>query len=344
MGILNIPDNFLKMPEFLKKKMPAPPKLNICMMGPRSVGKTTVLTSIFFETQENICGSKLYMTSMDANTSNLINYHTMLVDAVAKGNASNLPASNTELNFNFGIGMKGQDPTLLLNVQDFPGEYLISNPEEVNRYVAGATVILIAIDTPYLMEEKGKYNLQKNKVDVVTGYLKNNQELIRDKMVLFVPLKCELYMHNGCIDEVSTKVKESYSELISFFEQNNIASFVTPILTLGGLEFDRMVDNNTGIGDVEKLAVYKPYTKAQKYAPAFCSQPLYYLLAYTSNFHEWQKKNKKAGFLRGVLDSLNAYFMKDSEFYEEVRKMSRFILYGKNGYLPLTTNTIIKIN
>ena len=33
----------------------ATPTLSICMMGPRSVGKTTVLTSIFHESQSQIC-------------------------------------------------------------------------------------------------------------------------------------------------------------------------------------------------------------------------------------------------------------------------------------------------
>ncbi len=125
------------------------PVLNICMMGPRSVGKTTVLTSIFFETQDRICGSKLNMQALDSNTEKLTTYHTMLVNAVEKGNAAELPASPCESNFNFGLGLKGRRPTLHLNVQDFPGEYLISKESEVNQYMAQATIVLIAIDTPY---------------------------------------------------------------------------------------------------------------------------------------------------------------------------------------------------
>lgn len=199
MPLFNIP-----IPDFLKPKPSETPVLNICMMGPRSVGKTTVLTSIFFETQGSVCGSKLYMKALDTNTEKLINYHTMLVDAVEKGNAANLPASNTESNFKFGLGLKGQQPTLHLNVQDFPGEYLISKKSEVNDYMAKATVVLIAIDTPYMMEEKGYYNIQKNKVDIVTKYLKDNSASIKDKLVLFVPLKCELYAHEGRIESVVT--------------------------------------------------------------------------------------------------------------------------------------------
>lgn len=338
MGIID------KISNFVSSKASETPRLDVCMMGPRSVGKTTVLTSIFFEMQDSICGSKLYMTSMDANTEQLINYHTMLVDAVEKGNASNLPASSTESVFNFGLGLKGQKPTLLLNVQDFPGEYLTSKPYEVNNYMSKATVILIAIDTPYLMEDNGKYNMQKNKVDVVTNYLKNNPNIVRDKLVLFVPLKCERYMHEGRIDEVSEKVKGAYAGLIEFFKQNNIASFVTPILTLGGIEFDKMKDNEMGIGDVSKIATYKSYAKDPVYAPLFCPQPLYYLLTYTANMCEYQKAHRKTDFLTSIMDAINAYFMKDDVFFNEVQKMSRCILYNTNGFVQVTTNTILKIN
>ena len=61
------------------------PTLSVCMMGPRSVGKTTVMTSLFSESQSHICeGSRLYLNALDNNTAKLNNYRTMLMDAVAK--------------------------------------------------------------------------------------------------------------------------------------------------------------------------------------------------------------------------------------------------------------------
>ena len=339
MPFLNIP-----IPDFLRSRSSEPPVLNICMMGPRSVGKTTVLTSIFFETQDSVCGSRLYMKALDANTEKLTNYHMMLVNAVDKGNAANLPASNTESNFKFGLGLKGQPPTLHLNVQDFPGEYLISKKSEVNAYMAKATVVLIAIDTPYMMEEDGFYNVQKNKVDIVTKYLKDNPASIRDKLVLFVPLKCELYAHEGRIEEVAEKVKNTYSDLITYFKQNNIASFVTPIHTLGGMEFDKMIDNTSGIGDVEKIAIYRSYKVKPKYAPLFCPQPLYYLLTYVANYYQWQKGQKKEGFLSSIMDSVYSFFMRDEDFFNEVQKICKYIVYNKNGFSALTGNSILRLN
>lgn len=331
--------------DFFKPKNTETPVLNICMMGPRSVGKTTILTSIFFETQDRICGSKLNMQALDSNTEKLTTYHTMLVNAVEKGNANELPASNTESNFNFGLGLKGRRATLHLNVQDFPGEYLIAKESAVNQYVSQATIVLIAIDTPYLMEEDGIYNTQKNKVDIVTKYFKHNPDTIKDKLVLFVPLKCELYAHENRIEEVTEKVKESYSELIEFFKQNNIASAVTPIQTLGGIEFDKMEDNTKCIGDIEKIATYRSYVEKPKYAPLFCPQPLYYLLTYASNYYEWQKaQKKKTGIFNSIMESVYSYFLRDAEFYEEVQKICKYIVFNRFGYAVLTGNSILRLN
>lgn len=324
------------------------PVLSICMMGPRSVGKTTVLTSIFAESQSQLCeGSRLYLRALDQNTSKLNDYHTMLMDAVAKKDASNLPASNVVSKFLFGIGIVGREPSVKLTIQDFPGEYLTSSiqadRDEVYNFMAGANIILIAVDTPYLMEEDGKYNNDKNKVDIVTHYLKDNTQAVKDKLVLFVPLKCERYAHDGKIGEVSQKTVEAYSELISFFRDNNIASLVTPIITLGGMEFDTMVDAQAGISDVAKIAKYRSWDELPEYKPLFCPQPLYYLLTYAANYSEWQQKQKK-GFFHNIMGAFYSFLRKDEDFRNEIKKLSRYILYNRNGFVPVTHNSILRIN
>ena len=323
------------------------PTLSICMMGPRSVGKTTVLTSIFHESQSQICeGSSIYLKALDENTSMLNNYHTMLVDAVAKKNASNLPASNTISEFLFGLGLAGRSESVKLKIRDFPGEYLTSSikkdRDEVYNVMANATVILIAVDTPYLMEDNGKFNAEKNKIDIVTHYMKDNVTAVKDKLVLFVPLKCERYMHEGKLQQVSECTKMAYRELTDFFSKNNIASFVTPIITLGGIEYDHMDVSNTA-GDVGKVAVFRPWEVRPEYKPLFCPQPLYYLLTYVANYYEWQKKQKKA-FLDSFMDSFYSFIKDDTKFYDEMKKLTRFVIYNKNGFIPITTNSILKIN
>lgn len=325
------------------------PTLSICMMGPRSVGKTTVMTSIFSEAQDHICeGCRINLRAMDDNTKKLGDYHTMLVEAVAKKDAANLPASNTESKFLFGLGLAGKQPSLKLSVQDFPGEYLTSSfqekRDEVYQFMADATVILIAIDTPYLMETSSEYDNTKNKIDLVTHYLIENSRVLENKLVLFVPLKCERYYHDGRINEVSQKVRNAYHKLISFFEEHEIASFITPILTLGGIEFDHMKDvPSLSVDEPSKLAIYRSWEKRPKYAPMFCPQPMYYLLTYVVNYYEWQNKQAK-GFFDRFIQSFNSLIKSDSTFYDEMKKLTRYVMYNKDGFTQLTTNKILKIN
>ena len=70
--------------------------------------------------------SSIYLKALDSNTNMLNDYHTMLVEAVAKKNASNLPASNTISEFQFGLGLAGRSESVKLTIRDFPGEYLTS--------------------------------------------------------------------------------------------------------------------------------------------------------------------------------------------------------------------------
>ena len=56
-----------------------------------------------------------------------------------------------------------------------------------------------------------------------------------------------------------------------------------------------------------------------------------------------QKKQKK-GFFDSFMDSFFSFVKDDDKFYEEMKKLTRFVIYNKNGFIPITTNSILKIN
>lgn len=200
------------------------------------------------------------------------------------------------------------------------------------------------VDTPFLMEDGGKYNMQKNMVDLVTKYFTKDPEAVKNKLVLFVPLKCERYYYDDRLDEVARKVKVTYGKLIEFFKQNNIASVVTPILTLGGIELDHMADMTGKDGITIRNAVYRTYADDPEYAPKYCSQPLYYLLSYVSSYYAWMKQNKKATIWEKIKMSIFSSIYKDDDFAAEMRKLSNFIVNGENGFETVTTNSILNIH
>lgn len=328
-----------KLKDALRKE---PPTLSMCMMGPRAVGKTTVMASVLAESTERFTGTRIYMKSANSNASRLISYREELSYAIENRDVSQLPATGEEADFRFDLGLIGKRPTVAVSIKDFPGEYLTKEPEKVSNYMAEANVVLVAIDTPYLMEEEGLYNDEKNMPALVKEFLKEHSSQLSNKLVLFVPLKCERWFHEGNIEMVTKQVINMYGDLADFFSSNNTASFVTPILTLGGMEYDKMEDNTTLLGNMSKIASYRIYEKNPTYSPLFCSQPMYYLLTYVAHFYQWQKKQSK-GLMNAVRNTINSYLTKDVVFLEEIEKMYKFILTNEQGYKMITSNSILNI-
>lgn len=321
------------------------PEINICMMGPRSVGKTTIMTSIFYEMSEGLSDTKLYMAFTNpAENGKMGAFYQSLRRAVERQNPSELPASYSEEQFRFDIGLKGRQPSVKLVVQDYPGEYLANQSEKVREFVQRSQIVLVAIDTPYLMETDQDCNEARNQIKVVTEYLTGNVDTIKNKLVLLVPLKCERYAHDGRIEEVSEKVSSVYGGLKDSFVQNNIACIVTPIQTLGGIELDKMVDNPDALDGVWMKSIYRSYAAAPKYTPLFCRQPFYYLLAYTACHTEWQQAHTSGSFIDRLLSALGAYLKKDKDFYSEIRGLQSKLFYNEKGFKTITTNTILRLS
>ena len=320
-----------------------PPMLSLSMMGPRAVGKTTVIASIFAQSQENISGSNLYVRSASQDSAKLIGYKNMLEHAIEERNPAILPATNTEADFLFDLGFVGKNPTVKLAIKDFPGEFLTDDSPEkrlrVADFMRNANVVVVAIDTPYLVEESGRLNSEKNMPDIVKNYIIKHVAEFQNKLILFVPLKCERYFHEERMHEVANHVIDVYGDLKNFFLENNIASIISPIITLGGMEFDQMVDNSTGMGTITKIATYRIYEEAPAYEPLFCAQPLLYLLTYVSAYYSWLQSQPK-GFMDKVKSVFSSYLTADSQFRTEISKMHKRIITDKFGYRILTTNSI----
>ena len=240
------------------------------------------------------------------------------------------------------MGILGRDKSVNISITDFPGEYLNSQTQIVSDFIAESHIVMIAIDTPYLMEENGKYNDEKNDVSTVISFINKHSESIKDKMILLVPLKCERYFHDDRISEVTSRVKIVYDELISFCGNNNIACVITPIQTLGGVEFDKFVDNNNSFSSLTKLSTYRFYGENPKYTPMFCVQPLYYLLTYVANCYEW-KNGQQNGFFTKLKGSLLSMLKDDVDFLHEIKKLSSKVITEGNGYYIAKFNTILNL-
>ena len=321
---------------FLDKLKPKVPVMNVCMMGPKAVGKTTVLTAVFNETQNSIIDTSLNLLAKGDTNAELMDRLHMLHAIFAKkvefadkseeiANAG-ITASSFVSRFDFSMGSIGKDPLIDITIKDFPGEMVVNNQDEVINFIKESKCVFIAIDTPHLMELDGKYNDVKNKPKQITNLFKNAiNEINEEKLILFIPLKCEKYFHQNRMEEVLEKVEKTYSELISQFEKTNkICCCVSPIMTLGNVDFKEFTYEG---GDV-KLApdncpaeVKYKYTNDEKYSPFFCSQPLYSLLLFVAA--QYKRDSDRMNILDLLLNMLWRTFNDNSQLFEEILKLNR---------------------
>ena len=152
------------------------------------------------------------------------------------------------------------------------------------------------------------------------------QQLNGEKLVLLVPLKCERYFFEQRMDKVLSRIETVYSELIALFKQNGrIACAVTPILTLGGVEFDHIMKEGGTIPlTVEgcpKEVVYRFRGDKPKYNPVFCVQPLYYMLSFLAAQYGREKKNRS--ILDKFFTTIYDLFDSDEDLFDEILRMEK---------------------
>ena len=241
---------------------PSRPTMKVCMMGPKAVGKTTVLTAVFNETQNSIADTKLNLLALGDTNAELMDRKYKLsamfkkkLDVVDRPQGG-ISASSTESRFDFSFGFIGKEPILDLMIKDFPGEMIVNNQERVIEFIKESKAVFIAIDTPHLMEKNGEFNDVKNKPSIVIELFKKAiSSLNEEKLIVLIPLKCEKYFHEKRMSEVLGRIKEVYAPLMTLLKENeNMCCMVSPILTLGDVEFDDFTYEN----NLPKIRNYHP--------------------------------------------------------------------------------------
>ena len=328
-------------------------KMQICMLGARGVGKTSVLTSMFHDLNETNSKTNLMIKANDSADNGwtrkaVIDKFNELQNAFY-GAKDNIFLTNAGISgdyeihtYRFQFGVKGKKQTINLDVRDYPGEKVDTEPEMVKQYIKDSNAVIIAIDSPHLMEESGLFNEAKNRTKKITTFFKTTlADLDEDKLILLVPLKCEKYRAENRMDELSEKVEETYFELLEYLKtfsgKKHIACAITPIFTLGEVVFDSFEKDDNGeiklIEDPEgnlPIAKYRFISPRATYKSQYCEQPLCYLLSFVTRLY-YRTKDEKVGIVKKFLNIFKL-FPDDPTLLMEVDRFASKKVTAKDGY------------
>lgn len=310
-------------------------ELNMCMLGARSVGKTTVMTAIFDDSRSSngLSKSKIVLTAQDDTRKELLAKKLSLQEVFDERKdvvEAGIAASSAVHTFNFEMGLLGRTPCINFNVTDYPGEFILSNQEFVSEQIAKSSVVLIAIDSPYLMEQNAEYNEERNQVSFIYNYLKENIDAFSDKLIMFVPLKCEKYFYENRMNELNARVKDCYEAVIKLFENTvNVAMVIAPILTMGGVEFERFE-----LKDGKPIAKYTFIKDNPQFLPMFCIQPMYYMMSFIAQ--QYKSYRGDVNLIGSILQRIYDVIDKNEELFEEFVALSKYRIKGNHGYSVLS--------
>lgn len=285
--------------------------INILMLGGRRCGKTTVLSAMYREIGKILAGTGMGLDVADDKTRAELGRAAQIIEENIK--KFSVPLTRIEINdnptgarrsyaFSLSVEKGGSIP---FHIHDIPGEWLTDPRQEGNLrgLIRQCQVILIAIDTPYLFAKTtgkgyGRYHEEYNKPLEIANFFKNSLSLeeIRERMVLFVPIKCERYynlehtpqlniFNREYMRELMDVISAGYKDLLQYLRSPELAGSctlaITPILSAGGIDFVRFrKDEETG----RMIALYQEPEflpkEQQGYHPRFCEQPMLYALAF----------------------------------------------------------------
>lgn len=289
-------------------------KVQVMMVGGRRCGKTSILAAMKSNFDDRFAKTDLTFSYGNVDTLDILEEKRNEINEYFRkaGNRTFVPDSNpTEAvqEYSFSIGIAGKRGKIKIDFVDYPGEWMTvkksyqEHRQEIVNYMKKSSVIIVAIDTPHMMEEEGRFNESINACHCTGEMLKLAFEEadISMSLVLFVPLKCERYLVDGRIEEVRDKTIESYKDLIHYFKRfaNKYEVAVTPIFTLGDAMFSHFKrDEKTmeikmkGPGIPDEAVYYFGDTAVKEPHPLYCEQPLVYLLVYLMQMTRNAKKNE----------------------------------------------------
>lgn len=355
---------------------------NILMVGGRRTGKTSVLASMLDSYQKRFAGHDIVLSSK-VETSYILEDKILSLKNVFATHCfddefdPDIDASPNmgKVEYTFYMSIAGKSGSKYeLRFTDIPGEWFVDDYKEhemeVNQLFAECNIMIIAVDTPHLIEDEnvslgyGRFHDEFNRPAFFTNTIMDkflvdqDAKFASDKMVLFMPLKCEKYMREGRSYIIPQAIEKGYANLIAHLKGDNFRGHCTiavlPILTIGNFVFSRFGENASGevvLHPTRRIPLKSLYTFPDQrsykngFAPEYCEQPLVYILAYilkmvrkandSSQNGTWKERMKKLLSFFGILRMAN-----DQQMVVALNSISSMMIKSKEKGFQIIQNAI----
>lgn len=319
--------------------------INVLMCGGRRTGKTSIMAAMQRDMQRLFANGNIVLQM--EKSSSLVLYQREQEQLFSEENldkmsyfAADNPNGSRE-DYGCKVTLKGDFKSpIALNFIDIPGEWFVdaAHEKDVQALIEESQILVIAVDSPHLMEKGGRYHDVFNRPVEITSFIKRafqGSDIYR--LILFVPVKCELYRNNSArgkgksMEDLLAAVKSGYDELLEYLEavqKKQCTVAVAPCITMGGLEFlqfvapvdedgalvtdpegqplpDIMINSRNGCLDMVWLSEYTYLFDASGehfYKPEDCAQPLLNILLFFVAMGAL--RTKKASFFTRLLGKL----------------------------------------
>lgn len=334
--------------------------LKVIMMGGRRCGKTSALASMFHQMNKSRELMKLLNVSDQTKLETKINAYgkeerqeslnnkiTELVDFFKRSRNSefliNKGPTYNYWYYKMEITLPGTKKSMSMSFRDSAGEFFDfgAHTPETEEYIENCDVYVVVVDTPYLMYENDAVSEAANIPGSINSFMakideKNkDSETMKAKCVLFVPIKCEKWLHEGTISKVVEEVKEKFCATISLLSNRpNTEVAIIPIETAGDIEFSQMreaynLTNENG----KKIRITDDKGVTKEYEKIGCSM----ITKRTVLLQDGMMYSLKEGDI--ILEDAESYFLFGSKKNEE-RTIPRPVSWFKfpddiqAGYTP----------
>ncbi|NEQ68532.1 MAG: hypothetical protein F6K21_24125 [Symploca sp. SIO2D2] len=280
-------------------------ELKITMLGASGVGKTTLLTSMYEQFEATTKQANLHLKPDIETAAILDKYLGQLksltyefkADERKKGIRGTAATAGPESlpSYIFELG-KPEKASFKLLFRDYPGGYVLPSDVAGRRFIhkllRECAAVIIAIDTPAIMELNGRWHQLRNRPDEILSLFKTAyQNLNEPRLVIFAPVKCETYVKDeASAEQLIWRIKEEYAPLLEFLQQpsraDKVAVVTTPVQTVGCVVFWKI--------EVENFSTPRFYFRKTsfnaRYSPQDSEQLLRYLLRFLLKAHLQDKR------------------------------------------------------